>query len=188
MINMNNTHRLAAAALATITMLGLGGTTVSASTEPPTIDQIGAQYVSETGATSVACSQYDADVICYGLLDGAVIAGVWADGVFTPFEGTSATGESTPIAATPTGVTEDHPDYAYAVFYVLDMQPDLEQICPMWESDPQAVLDGFRETVNIGSELDYLSGSISEGLTASYDEMKDLVVIAYGNRLERDCA
>ena len=63
---------------------------------PVPIEEIGAQYAAETGATNVACSQAELTV-CYGLdAQGAAIAGTYADGVFTPL-GTA------PTAAAPTG-------------------------------------------------------------------------------------
>ena len=70
------------------------------------ISEIGAQYVAETGATDVACSQTPERTICYGLdAQGAVIAGTYADGVFTPLvtaPTASAPTASAPTAAAPT--------------------------------------------------------------------------------------
>ena len=58
---------------------------------PRPIAEIGAQFVSETGAPIVACSQTAERTICYGLdAQGALIAGTYAGGVFTPY-GTVAT-------------------------------------------------------------------------------------------------
>jgi hypothetical protein len=54
------------------------------------LEDIGAQYAAETGATDVACSQTPDLTVCYGILDGAVIAGTYADGAFTPFAAPAA--------------------------------------------------------------------------------------------------
>ena len=62
---------------------------VASATAPPTpgLAEIGQQFVDETGATNVACSQYDADFICYGLVDDVLVAGVYSGGQFTPYAG-----------------------------------------------------------------------------------------------------
>jgi Host cell surface-exposed lipoprotein len=81
-------RRLTASAALGAALVALpGGSSASAAADdpPPPIDQIGAQYVTETGATSVACSQIPELIICYGLLDGVVVAATYADGAFTPY-------------------------------------------------------------------------------------------------------
>jgi hypothetical protein len=78
-----------------------------ASTPVEPISEIGAQYVAETGATDVACSQTTERTICYGLdAQGALIAATHADGVFTPYVSPTAAAATTTVApAEPTTTT-----------------------------------------------------------------------------------
>jgi hypothetical protein len=68
---------------------------------PPPIAEIGAQFVTETAATDVACSQTAERTICYGLdAQGALIAGTYASGAFTPYGSAATAGAPSAAAAT----------------------------------------------------------------------------------------
>ena len=69
------------------------------------LDDIAAQYASESGATDVACSQTDTRVICYGLdATSALVAARYEDGEFIPL-GAPATPAEAPAAAGAGGAT-----------------------------------------------------------------------------------
>ena len=65
---------------------GLAATpAIAMASAPPPIEDIAAQYLTETGATYISCAPYPEQTICYGLdASGAPIASTWVDGTFTP--------------------------------------------------------------------------------------------------------
>lgn len=172
---------LAATAVAVVPFSAL-----AVNTTPP-IEDIGAQYLAETGATAVACSQFNEGVICYGVLDGSVIAGVWADGVFTEFGATAPVGTATTVAAPGTTVAAPVGDVdgaqAFVDMFVAMIEPDLLAICPVVRSSPEMISDLMRETLT--ENADIIAKAAEYGIPV--EDFVDMIVRGYGNRLVVEC-
>ncbi len=79
----------------TITTALLGLTALTAATP---VEDIAAQFGTETQATNISCATYDV-AYCYGVgPDGTVIGMTFADGAFTPIGAAAVAGGATTIA------------------------------------------------------------------------------------------
>jgi hypothetical protein len=137
--------------------------------------------------------------VCHGtvsdMLDGLQAAGTTttAPPTTTTLPPTTTTLPSAPIVTEPSGtvvITYDGPDEAGAMEFidtlVASMQPDLAGLCPLLQTQPDLVREGIRS--GFDDPLMY-EAATRYGYTHPLAQAKfiDMAVIAYSNRIVREC-